>query len=158
MTELQPLFNSRPELVFPDSELKKILAKLNKNTKNSLIIISGRDRHTLEKWVDKFTTGLVAEHGVWIKDDKWQMIDNLSDEWKEDIRPILETFVDRTPGSFVEEKAYSLVWHFRKVDPALAVVRMGELMDVLLHITANLNVGVLEGNKVIEIKLGRFRF
>ncbi len=145
-------FNSRPELVFPDSELKKILAKLNKNTKNSLIIISGRDRHTLEKWVDKFTTGLVAEHGVWIKDDKWQMIDNLSDEWKEDIRPILETFVDRTPGSFVEEKAYSLVWHFRRVDPALAVVRVGELMDVLLHITANLNVGVLEGNKVIEIK------
>lgn len=145
-------FNSRPELVFPDSELKKILAKLNKITKNSLIIISGRDRHTLEKWVDKFTTGLVAEHGVWIKDDRWQMIDNLSDEWKENIRPILETFVDRTPGSFVEEKAYSLVWHFRKVDPALAVVRVGELMDVLLHITANLNVGVLEGNKVIEIK------
>ena len=33
-------FNSRPELVFPDSELKKILAKLNKNTKNSLIIFA----------------------------------------------------------------------------------------------------------------------
>ena len=76
----------------------------------------------------------------------------LSDEWKDDIRPILEVFVDRTPGSFIEEKDFSLVWHFRKVDPALSIVRVGELKDVLLHITANLNVGVLEGNKVIEVK------
>ena len=145
-------FNENPEKVEPDPDLVRILTSLFSKQNNQLVIISGRDRRTLERWVDKFTDGLVAEHGVWIKDEEWKTIEDLSDEWKKDIRPILETYVDRTPGSFIEEKDYSLVWHFRKVDPALAMVRAGELKEILLHITGNLNVGVLEGNKVIEIK------
>lgn len=146
-------FNERPEKVIPDAELKKILSAISSNPDNTLVIISGRDRKTLNKWMGKIGDGLVAEHGVWIKESRsWKTVDILSDDWKEEIRPILEVFVDRTPGSFVEEKDYSLVWHFRKVDPALAIVRVGELKDVLLHITSNLNVGVLEGNKVIEVK------
>ncbi|MEQ9620118.1 MAG: bifunctional alpha,alpha-trehalose-phosphate synthase (UDP-forming)/trehalose-phosphatase [Deltaproteobacteria bacterium] len=146
-------FNERPERVIPDKELKKILASLSGRKGTNLVIISGRDRHTLDKWVGDVSRSLVAEHGVWIREKNgWNTIDTLSDEWKEEIKPILEVFVDRTPGSFVEEKDYSLVWHFRRVDPALAIIRVGELKDVLLHITSNLNVGVLEGNKVIEVK------
>ena len=96
----------------------------------------------------------VAEHGVWIKEKgrNWKTIEPLSSEWKREIRPILELYLDRTPGSLIEEKDYSLVWHYRRADPALAAVRVGELKDILLHITANLNIGVLEGNKVIEVK------
>ena len=45
-----------------------------------------------------------------------------------------------------------MVWHYRKVDPSLANVRVGELKYILIHATANLNLGVLEGNKVVEIK------
>ena len=146
-------FNERPEKVKPDRELKDLLGSISRNQKNHLVIISGRDRKTLDSWVSKVSNALVAEHGVWIKEKKsWQTLEMLSDEWKDEIRPILEVFVDRTPGSFIEEKDFSLVWHFRKVDPALSIVRVGELKDVLLHITANLNVGVLEGNKVIEVK------
>ncbi len=146
-------FNERPEKVKPDKELKDLLGSISRNSKNNLVIISGRDRKTLDRWVSNVSNGLVAEHGVWIKEKKsWETLEMLSDEWKEEIRPILEVFVDRTPGSFIEEKDFSLVWHFRKVDPALSIVRVGELKDVLLHITANLNVGVLEGNKVIEVK------
>jgi trehalose 6-phosphate synthase/phosphatase len=38
-------------------------------------------------------------------------------EWKNTLMPILEHFVDRTPRSFVEEKKYALVWHYRMADP-----------------------------------------
>lgn len=146
-------FHERPEKVKPDKELKELLRSISGNSKNHLVVISGRDRKTLDRWVSNISDSLVAEHGVWIKEKKsWETLEMLSDEWKDDIRPILEVFVDRTPGSFIEEKDFSLVWHFRKVDPALSIVRVGELKDVLLHITANLNVGVLEGNKVIEVK------
>ncbi|GJM16805.1 MAG: bifunctional alpha,alpha-trehalose-phosphate synthase (UDP-forming)/trehalose-phosphatase [Thermodesulfobacteriota bacterium] len=146
-------FNERPEKVKPDRELKGLLGSLCSNSGNHVVVISGRDRKTLDKWVSNISNALVAEHGVWIKEKKsWETLEMLSDEWKAEIRPILEVFVDRTPGSFIEEKDFSLVWHFRKVDPALAIVRLGELKDVLLHITANLNVGVLEGNKVVEVK------
>ena len=51
-----------------------------------------------------------------------------------------------------EEKEFSLVWHYRKVDPEFGLVRVRELKDALLHLTANLSLEVSEGNKVIEIK------
>jgi trehalose 6-phosphate synthase/phosphatase len=35
------------------------------------------------------------------------------------VMPILEHFVDRTPGSFVEEKKYSVVWNYRTAEPEL---------------------------------------
>jgi len=97
---------------------------------------------------------LIAEHGAWFKEKgkDWETIEPLQNDWKEEIWPILELYVDRTPGSFIEEKEFSLVWHYRKADPELAQVRARELKDGLLDLTANLDLGVLEGSKAIEIK------
>ncbi len=146
-------FVKNPADAKPDKELCKILKVLSKNPKNEVVVISGRDKDSLGLWLNGLTNGLSAEHGLWIMDGKdWKMIDTLSDEWKEEVRPILELFVDRTPGSLIEEKAYSIAWHYRNVDPALSNVRVGELKDTLSHLISNLGVGVLEGNKVIEIK------
>ncbi|WP_243669446.1 hypothetical protein [Methanoculleus chikugoensis] len=53
----------------------------------------------------------------------------------------------------MEEKDYSLVWHYRRTEPLLGgAQRAKDLKDDLLHLTSNLNVGVMDGNKVIEIK------
>lgn len=70
------------------------------------------------------------------------------------IRPILENFVDRTPGSFLEEKEYSLVWHYRKVAPGLSEIRANELTNVLRSLLLNSNVVVMQGSKVLEVKNG----
>ena len=53
----------------------------------------------------------------------------------------------------LRKKEFSLVWHYRKANPELGSVRARELKDDLLHLTANLNLGVLEGSKVIEVKM-----
>ena len=60
--------------------------------------------------------------------------------------------VERTPGSFIEEKDYSLAWHYRRIDRDLGEKRVREFRDVLIYLTANLDLQVLEGNKVVEIK------
>ena len=52
----------------------------------------------------------------------------------------------------MEEKEFSLVWHFRKAEKQLAAERARELRETLMGLTANLNIGVLEGSKVIEVK------
>jgi len=70
------------------------------------------------------------------------MLEPLRNDWKEEIRPILELYVDRTPGSFIEEKEFSLVWHYRKADPELAQLRARELRDALLHITGAYSIKV----------------
>ena len=144
----------RPEKAKPDVELLKILSQLSREPRNEIIIISGRDKETLNRWFKNLNIGLIAEHGVWIKEKgkDWEMIGPLKNNWKDQIKPILELYVDRTPGAFIEEKGFSLAWHYRKADPDLAEVRARELKDALLHLTANLRLEVLEGSKVIEVK------
>jgi len=147
-------FGEKPEKAKPDDELLDTLQALVRISKNEVVIISGRDKDTLEKWFNILNVGLMAEHGVWLKEKKgsWEMLEPLRNDWKEDIRPILELYVDRTPGSFIEEKEFSLVWHYRKADLELATIRARELKDALLQLTANLNLGILEGSRVIEVK------
>ena len=147
-------FAEKPEKAKPDDELLKLLTSLANDVKNEIVIISGRDRATLDKWFGDLNIGLVAEHGAWIKErgKEWKTIGPLKNDWKKEILPVLELYTDRTPGSFIEEKDFSLVWHYRNCDPELAAVRVKELKDILLNLTANLDIGVMEGNKVIEIK------
>ncbi|MCK5626603.1 bifunctional alpha,alpha-trehalose-phosphate synthase (UDP-forming)/trehalose-phosphatase [Candidatus Bathyarchaeota archaeon] len=149
-------FADTPEKAKPDKEILRIIRNLAKDKNNEVVIISGRDRSFIEHWFGDENIGLVAEHGVWMKDKmgKWETMEPLSAEWKKEIRPILESYSDRTPGSFVEEKDFTLVWHYRKADPQLAVVRSRELKDHLLNFTASdpHRIGVLEGNKIIEVK------
>ena len=147
-------FAEKPEKAEPGDELISLLCKLAQNPKNEVVLVSGRDRDTLEKWFGSLNVRLVAEHGAWIKEKgkEWETIDTLTSDWKEQVYPILELWVDRTPGSFVEEKEFSLVWHYRKADPRLSDLRAGELAGNLLNFVANLNLQVLEGSKVIEVK------
>jgi len=149
-------FTSRFEMAKPDDELAKLLYNLTKDSKNTIVIISGRDRRTLKNWLGDFDVGMSAEHGIWVKerDGHWHMLEPIQNTWKDEIRPVMERFVDRTPGSMVEEKSFSLVWHYRKSDPELGIIRARELKDTLLGLTANLNLVVSEGSKVLEVKHG----
>ncbi len=148
---LMPFF-PRPEGAQPTENLLLLLTELSVDPNNSVVIISGRCRDTLESWLGSIDLGLVAEHGAWLKEKDWALLEPFADEWKGEIRSILEMHMDRTPGSFIEEKECSLVWHYRKADSELASLRARELKDALLHLTTNLDLGVLEGSKVMEIK------
>ena len=64
----------------------------------------------------------------------------------------MELYVDRLPQSFIEEKEFSIVFHYRNADPELASLRVAELIDELLILTGNLQVNLILGNKVIEIR------
>jgi trehalose 6-phosphate synthase/phosphatase len=148
---LMPFF-PRPEGAQPTENLLSLLTGLAADPKNEVVIISGRCRDTLESWLGSIDLGLVAEHGAWLKEKDWELLEPFANEWKEEIRSILEMHMDRTPGSLIEEKECSLVWHYRKADSELASLRARELKDALLHLTTNLDLGVLEGSKVMEIK------
>lgn len=147
-------FNKDPEKVKPDRELWNLLQRLCSDPKNKVVIISGRDKESLDHWMGDLPVDMIAEHGVWLKEGRpfWSLFDYITDEWKAEIKPILEMYVDRTPGSFIEHKDYSLVWHYRKADPAFGELRSRELMNHLQYMLTNSNIKILEGNKVIEIK------
>lgn len=147
-------FTNNPKNARPDKALLEILQGLTEDEKNELVIISGRDRETLEQWLGHLDLSIIAEHGVWLKEKggEWQIIESLEQSWKEQLRNILELYVDRTPGSFIEDKEFSLVWHYRKADTEFGELRARELLSNVNYLIANLDLQTMEGNKVIEIK------
>lgn len=147
-------YAEEPHKAGPQQPVLDILKDLSSHRLNRVVLISGRDKNTLETWFGALPVSLVAEHGIWIKEwnDHWRMTKPLSNDWKPQIAPLLEMYADRLPGSFVEEKEFSYVWHYRKADPELASLRAKELADDLVHFTANIDVQVLQGNKVVEVR------
>jgi len=148
-------FKKNPEDAKPDEELYSILKELSIEKRNQLVIISGRDKETLSRWFDpEWNIHFVAEHGVWIREpgDDWNMMEQINNDWMESVRPLLEFYVDQTPRTFIEEKNFSLVWHYRKADPDLGIQRSWELKDALQILTSNLNLEIMDGDKVLEIK------
>jgi len=148
-------FAQEPKLAEPDKELIETLTALGSNPANQVTIISGRPRQTLEAWFGNLPISLIAEHGVWLRNKNagWRMLKkNLTADWKERVRPIFQLYVDRLPGALLEEKEFSLAWHYRRADPEQSPQRAQELLDDLAGYTRNIDVQVFEGNKVIEIR------
>ncbi|MDD2279375.1 MAG: bifunctional alpha,alpha-trehalose-phosphate synthase (UDP-forming)/trehalose-phosphatase [Bacteroidales bacterium] len=148
-------FHKDPQMAVPNDELYEILDNLIADKRNRLVVIRGRDKETLGKWFSNYSSlTFVAEHGVWLKppDGEWGMIEKIEKNWMEIIKPIINFYADRTPRSFLEEKNYSLVWHYRNADPDLGVIRAWELKDELRDLVSNLHLEIMDGDKVIEIK------
>jgi trehalose 6-phosphate synthase/phosphatase len=148
-------FQRLPSLAIPGPELIQLLTDLSDDQRNEITVISGRDADTLDKWLGRLPLTLVAEHGACtrLKNDTWQQTVSQSGEWKEEVRPLLQLFVTRCAGSFIEEKKNTLAWHYRNTDPDLGFVRSRELRNSLLQLTTNTALQVIDGNKVIEVRL-----
>lgn len=150
LTGFQPV----PEAASPDAPLLDLLGKLCADTQNRVVIISGRDRDTLQQWLGSLNAELIAEHGAWrrMNRQEWERAPNLDADWKEEIRLLMQSFTNRTPGSFIEEKSYSLAWHYRNADEGLGVLRAQELAEDAAPLMAGQDLHLLQGNKVVEIK------
>ncbi|MDP3919925.1 MAG: bifunctional alpha,alpha-trehalose-phosphate synthase (UDP-forming)/trehalose-phosphatase [Candidatus Omnitrophota bacterium] len=144
-----------PEKACPDEALLRTLRTLTEQPNTELVIISGRDRNTLENWIGKLPVGIVAEHGAYLrrKGESWTSMVPKTADWKPQIRHILELFVDRLPGSMIEEKTCSLVWHYRKADSELGSMLEKELIDELVNYTATIDLQVLQGSRVVEVRM-----
>jgi len=147
-------FKDDPQKASPDEELFALLDAINEIPNTTLVLVSGRDKETFNRWFKGKTYSLITDHGIWMKQKNvdWEAAAILKNTWMENIHPILESFVDNTPGTFIEEKKYSLAWHYRKADAELAQKRTIELNTVLTSLISNHELSVLLGNKVVEIK------
>ena len=150
-------YNEKPELATPDEALMQLLKKLIEFPQTEVAIVSGRDQKFLDQWFGHLPITLVAEHGYVVKhkNQKWLVKETQLKNWKEDLIPVIENFTDRTPGTFIEEKKNSLVWHYRKTDPELAAERTVELKTVLSSLITD-ELHLMDGDKVIEVVSGRY--
>lgn len=148
-------YSKHPSLAAPDETTLSLLTSLAADERNDVTIISGRDRLFLSKWFGHMSINLIAEHGAETrqKGADWEDHVDIAQQWKSVIAPVMELFTRRSPGSFIEEKRHTIVWHYRNINPELGFIRSRELLDSLHHMVRNSNLQIIDGNKVIEVRM-----
>ena len=148
-------FVDRYEDATPTDEILDILRNYGERSDVKVFINSGRDHQTLGEWFDDCPIDLIAEHGAWMKgagEKKWRLLGVLDTSWKSDVLGLLEDYVNRTPGSRIEEKETALAWHYRQTEETLGNWQALELVSVLENTLRGQPVQVLHGSKVVEVR------
>jgi trehalose 6-phosphate synthase/phosphatase len=143
-----------PGAAKPNAGVLDLLARLRDRPNLEVTLISGRTSDDMAAWLGDFPFTLVAEHGSALRRAgarEWERLDaGISYAWKEEMLDILRSYERTTPGSFVEEKKTSLVWHYRNTDPEFGTWKAHQLAMELGAIMANQPVEIRQGRKIIE--------
>ena len=145
-----------PELAAPDPELLSLIQALSGRPGTDIHLVSGRTRSTLEEWFGQLPIALWAEHGFWYRSaatHQWEQAMAVQTDWLTKILPILEHFTAATPGSRIEQKSASVAWHYRLAEAEFGRRQAHELRMVLGDALSNQPLEVLEGKKVIEVRV-----
>jgi trehalose-phosphatase len=90
--------------------------------KNTVYVMSGRTVDEIELLFGRVAgLGLIAENGCFLraaKSDEWHQFpdEEKTQSWKEAIKTMLQYYVERVEGSWVEEKHCSLIFHYDKAN------------------------------------------
>lgn len=141
-----------PGAAKPNDAVRQLLEALRSRPNLVLTLISGRSREELEKWFGHYPFAIIAEHGAALWHAKrWERLDTgLSYDWKDQILNILRHYEQSTPGSLVEEKETSLVWHYRNTDPEFGAWKAHQLAVELGSVMESEAVAIRHGRKIIE--------
>lgn len=134
------------------------LRELASHPKNTVWIISGRDRNFLEKEPGRVAElGLVAEHGAFMRypgATEWQDIRGDVDmSWQDRVETVMKRYEAAYPLSAIERKTASVVWHYRNAkltsDSPVEALE-AELGDILGFRDP---VEVKRGKCIVEVRL-----
>jgi len=141
-----------PQNAILSEQLGDILIKLIDKPRTKVLIISGRDHSDIDRLVNHLPIDIIAEHGAMVKErGVWRDQINKEASWKKTIIDILNQVTSSCPKSYIEEKKFSLTWHYRNAEPQSGYIRSRELISRLENFIHSCNLKILDGNKVVEI-------
>mmetsp|Transcript_4988 Transcript_4988/g.15228 ORF Transcript_4988/g.15228 Transcript_4988/m.15228 type:complete len:758 (-) Transcript_4988:28-2301(-) len=129
-------------LAKPEPETLELLKLLSAYPSSELLVVSGRDRSTLNQWFAGLSIGIVAEHGYYVHrpgaaPGEWDTPHGgEAHPWKEMVLEAFENTRDRTPGSAIELKESHMTFHYRNSDP---VYGEWQAQELLIHLTLSLS-------------------
>ncbi len=136
----------------PPEDLLHLLHRLSLMPGCTLVIITGRRKEDIGHLLGELKIDIVAEHGAMIRESgNWRALLINNTGWKDKIYPVMKKYTSQLPGSVLEEKSYSLAWHYRNVESGTGRTFSDALMRELREQSASLNLKIINGNKVVEI-------
>jgi trehalose 6-phosphate synthase/phosphatase len=152
LTQVQSL----PRLATPAPVVTQLLATLARDPRNTVYVVSGRERRFMEKWLGRLKVGLAAEFGFCHRapgSDEWTSLGrDLDTSWKDVVRPIMTYFSERTPGTYIESKESSLAWHYRDADPHFGAWQAKDMQIHMEDVMSTLPLEIIQGNKLVEVR------
>ena len=150
-------FVKNPADAVPSVELIELLQQMSADDRNTVVINSGRNHKVLDKWFGGLELEFAAEHGAFYKENgKWHENQKKIEHWDDEIMNIIRHTIEKTPRSTLEIKDASIVWHYRNVDVWLAELREQQLINALIRPCSRLNMQIVPGNKIVEVKPPEF--
>ena len=141
-----------PDKAIPSEQLINLLSRLIEKPGTELIIISGRGNKELDLLLGHLPINIVAEHGAMIKESGvWEEQVSDEGEWRNAVISVMNDVTLKCSASFVEEKNYSLAWHYRNAESKSGYAHSRELISQLDELVILYNLKILDGNKVVEI-------
>jgi trehalose 6-phosphate synthase/phosphatase len=164
----------------PSPELTSAIERLCEDRHNIVFVVSGKEVRALMDFFGGFQNlGLAAEHGFYYKwphdlhhthgsstdsltdgledtsrsqhRSNWQTIMDIGDQtWKESARVVMDIFVQRTHGTYIEQKGNALIWQYSDADPEFGFMQSKELEEHLNAILAAYPVEVIRGGGVAD--------
>jgi len=150
-------YTGRPEQAVPTGDLFDLLSRLANHPGNLVALVSGRKKQDVERWFGQVPgLWLAAEHGAMIRppgQSEWQELHPPPPgDWRPSVLELLNHVVERAPGSLIEEKENSVVWHYRMSHPEFSEWLASELMGVLEGMLGETEVSAVKGQKCVEIR------
>jgi trehalose 6-phosphate synthase/phosphatase len=150
---------STPAAARPSAGVHHVLGMLRDRAERDgnldITIISGRTPADLDSFLGDYPFGMIAEHGATLRRPgtrEWDALDrNVDYRWIHELLNVLRVYEASTPGSFIERKRTSLVWHYRRADPEFGEWKAKQLFEELSAVTANDPLHVRHGRKIVEI-------
>jgi len=137
--------------------LWKDLLFLSSDPRNTVVIVSGRDRALLSKWLGDLPVWICAENGCYYRlggrSADWQcMLESVDDSWISSIKPVFKYFEERTPGSVTETQEHTITWHYQNADEDFGEIQASDLQMHLEKVLGNQPVEVSLGNKSVQVR------
>jgi trehalose 6-phosphate synthase/phosphatase len=145
-----------PELAQPDADLLALLGELAARVGTNVHLVSGRPSNVLTAWFGHLPVSLWAEHGAYSRPsptEEWRSTLPVHTGWMSDVYPVVQEVTAGTPGSMIEQKQASIAWHYRGADPEFGAAQAHDLRVRLRRVQHRRPIDVLEGHKVIEIRM-----
>lgn len=139
----------------PTSRMISAIKGLCSDKRNTVFVVSGKERHSLTKTMGNIPNlGLAAEHGMFISwpmnktspKRRWETLVPETDRtWRSLAITIMEVYTSRTHGSYIEETEMKVLWQYRDADTEFGSLQAKELEDHLAKYLRSFPVDILHG-------------
>ncbi|MCX7719363.1 MAG: trehalose-phosphatase [Candidatus Sumerlaeaceae bacterium] len=137
-----------------DPRLARALRRLAERRPGCLYVISGRARGALGPLFEGTGVGLIAEHGAYLREDsaEWVPLADARSPWMETVRREMEAAKEHLPAAHVEQKEFSVVFHYRRDDSPAAAAVADALAARIVQLPEAAGFQMIRGHQLVEVR------